>query len=449
MKRTILLLTIILLGGLQVFSQDSTGTGLSLQQCVQMAVEGNINVTTARIDREKSKYKREEARAALLPKVNLSGSFQNNLSLPSTVIPGAFVGSPGKDIAMQMGSQYNTSASLSVSQVLYNRTALLALEISRKSESLSTLSVEKASEEIAAEVAKLYFLILTTSEQQKLIDENIVRAEKLRSITKVSVENGAGTQVDLDRVNVNLENYYMQLSNTQATHEQQLNMMKYLMNLPQEQTISLIGKADTLLLQTPPALMTDFSNHVDIKMLESQQMINRLNRKSINSGYLPTLNFSGVYAYQGMQSDYKDYFDSNSKWYSNSYINVTLSIPIFDGLEKRAKSRQAKLEYTKTQEKLDATKESFSMSYKNATNNYLNNMNNVSRQQQNLKLAEKVYNETSLKYREGLATMSNLLQDEISLSSAQAGYLTALYNLKDAEVKIMSINGDIKSLINK
>lgn len=110
------------------------------------------------------------------------------------------MGSPGKDIAMQMGSQYNTSASLSVSQVLYNRTALLALEISRKSESLSTLSVEKASEEIAAEVAKLYFLILTTSEQQKLIDENIVRAEKLRSITKVSVENGAGTQVDLDRV---------------------------------------------------------------------------------------------------------------------------------------------------------------------------------------------------------------------------------------------------------
>ena len=89
------------------------------------------------------------------------------------------------------------------------------------------------------------------------------------------------------------------------------------------------------------------------------------------------------------------------------------------------------------------------MNYKNALNNYMNSQTTVRRQKQNLELAEKVYKETSLKYREGLAAMSSLLQDEMSLSSAQGGYLTALYNFKEAELKIMSLNGEIKNLINE
>jgi outer membrane protein TolC len=89
------------------------------------------------------------------------------------------------------------------------------------------------------------------------------------------------------------------------------------------------------------------------------------------------------------------------------------------------------------------------MNYKNALNNYMNNKDIVRRQKMNLDLAEKVYKETTLKYHEGLATMSSLLQDEMSLSSAQGAYLTALYNFKEAELKIMSINGDIRKLFEK
>ena len=58
------------------------------------------------------------------------------------------------------------------------------------------------------------------------------------------------------------------------------------------------------------------------------------------------------------------------------------------------------------------------MNYKNALNNYMNNREIVRRQKQNLELADKVYKETSLKYREGLAGMSSLLQDEMSLRAA-------------------------------
>jgi len=450
MRRTIFSLVLFLIGSQLLIAQENKTTGLSLQQCVQMAVKKNINVKTARIDDQKSKYKMDEGFAALFPKVNFNGSLTDNVLLPTTVLPGEFLGKPGMMIPLQMGSTYSASAVLSISQVLYNQTALTAVKILKKMSSVSGLSVEKASEDVAFDVAKLYALEQTTEEQRKLIDKNILLIERLRDITKITIDNGIGKQVDLDRVNVNLENLYTQQSNTQAAQEQQLNMIKYMLDLPLDQVIMLTDTAEMQLMKNEPVLQTDFSNHVTIRLLESQRDLSLLNKKVVTNGYLPTLSLSGQAAYQGLQEKFSTYFknSSDNKWYPYANFTVTLAVPVFDGFEKRSKSRQANLDIQKAQETLDNTKESFSMNYKNAMNNYVNNKSTVRRQKQNLELAEKVYQETTLKYKEGMAAMSSLLQDEMSLSSAQGGYLTALYNFKEAELKIMSLNGEIKNLIN-
>jgi outer membrane protein len=450
MRRTIFSLVLFLIGGQMLIAQESKTTGLSLQECVQMAVKKNINVKTARIDDQKSRIKMGEAVAALLPKINFNSSVTDNIALPTTVIDGALLQQPGTMIPLQMGSHYSASAALSISQVLYNQTALTAVKLLKKYTDVSGLNVEKSSEDIAFEVAKLYALGQTTAEQRKLVDKNIVNTERLRDITKITVDNGLVKQVDLDRVNVNLENLYTQQSNTLAAQEQQLNMIKYMLDMPLDQNIVLTDTAGMQLLKNEPVLQTDFSNHVTIRLLESQKEISILNRKVITNGYLPTLSLSGQAAYQGMQDKFGTYFKnvSENKWYPNANFTVTLAVPVFDGFEKRSKARQANLDIQKTQVTLESTKESFSMDYKNALNNYTNNKNTVRRQKQNLELAEKVYQETTLRYKEGLAAMSSLLQDEMSLSSAQGGYLTALYNFKEAELKIMSLNGEIRNLIN-
>jgi len=316
-------------------------------------------------------------------------------------------------------------------------------------ESMSSLSVEKASEELAAEVSKLYFLALTTAKQKTLVEENIARTKRLSNIVKILVDNGMGKEVDYQRISVSMENLYTHLSNTDAALEQQLNMIRYMLVIPIEENIMLTDTAEMPLLLHTSMIKSDFSDHIDIQLLESQKEINLLNTKMINAGYLPTLSFVGQYAYQGYREDFKNYFQSSpeNKWYSSSYIGVSLSIPVFDSFDKRSKSRQAKLDYQKTMLRIDDTKERFGVNYQNALNNYQNHKTNVERQKKNIELAEKVYQETALKYREGLATMSDVLQDEMSLSSAQSAYLSALYNYKEAELNIMSLTGEIRRLI--
>ena len=447
--RIILLSAIILLSSALLSAQETKVTKLSLQECVQMAIDRNINVQSTRLDREKSGHKVSETRATLLPKININGSFTDHIEKSVTLLPGEIVGRPGTSIPAEMGTQFNTSASISVNQVLYNQTALTALKLSKKMESLSGLSIEKASETLALEVSKLYFLSLTTAKQKMLVEENISRTKRLSDIVKILVDNGMGKEVDYQRISVSLENLYTHLSNANAALEQQLNMIRYMLVIPIEENIILTDTAERPLLLRV-SINSDFSDHIDIRLLESQKEINQLNQKMITAGYLPSLSFVGQYAYQGYREDFKNYFQSSpeNKWYSSSYIGVSLSMPIFDSFDKRSKSRQAKLDYQKTALRIDDTKERFDVDYQNALNNYQNHKTNVERQKKNIELAEKVYQETALKYREGLSTMSDVLQDEMGLSNAQSAYLSALYNYKEAELKIMSLTGEIKKLIN-
>ena len=449
MKQKIISLVICLLSIQLGFAQSTQPVKLSLRDCVKQAVEKNVSVQAAKIDKEIGKEKKNEASASLYPKIDLKTNFTDNVKLQKIMMDGALVGAPGTQVGFTMGSMYSATEVLSISQIIYNQTAITALKLARKANETYDLNIRKSKEEVGVQVAKMYALALTTIEQQKLIESNIDRSERLKKITGVTIEAGTGKQIDMDRVNVNLENMYTQLSNTKAAYEQQMNTIKYLLQLPLDTPVELTDTVGAELLSAQPILLNDFSSNVKIQLLESQKQINSLNKKYINAGYLPSLSLSGQAAYQGQQNKFSTYFKDNSdnKWYSYANFTVTLSIPIFDGFERRSKARQAEMDYRKTALTLNDTKESLSMDYRNALNTYNNNKTNVKRQKQNLSLAEKVFQETSLKFKEGMVTMSNLLQDETSLNNAQDGYLTALYNFKDSELKIMSLNGEINSLI--
>jgi outer membrane protein TolC len=195
--------------------------------------------------------------------------------------------------------------------ILYNKTALSALQLSKKASEISDLGIEKVREELALEVSKLYFMTLTTSEQKIILEGNITKTKRLRDITKVLVDNGMALQVDYDRVNVSIENLLTQLNNVDAGLEQQLNTLKYILNIPIRDSIILTDKTELTLLEKTPMNEADFSNHIDIKLLESQKEINLLNKKIVNSGYYPSLLISGQYAFTGQRREFKNYFNDS------------------------------------------------------------------------------------------------------------------------------------------
>lgn len=76
-----------------------------------------------------------------------------------------------------------------------------------------------------------------TSEQIRLVNDNIRRLEELRDITQAFYDNQMSLEVDLKRVNLNIENLTVQRDNAAAMLEQQYTMLKYVIDYPADKNI--------------------------------------------------------------------------------------------------------------------------------------------------------------------------------------------------------------------
>ena len=85
--------------------------------------------------------------------------------------------------------------------------------------------------------------------------------------------------------------------------------------------------------------------------------------------------------------------------------------------------------------------------YANAVNDLANNQRNFSKQRDNYLLAEDVYKVTSDRYREGIASMTEVLQDEMSMSDAQNNYLTAHFNYQVSNLTLLKLTGQLEKLM--
>ena len=93
-------------------------------------------------------------------------------------------------------------------------------------------------EDLILQISQMYYLGQVTAEQIILIKANITRLEELRDITQAFYDNGMAMEVDVKRVNINLENLKVQHDNAQAMMEQQLNLLKYIIDYPDRRKYS-------------------------------------------------------------------------------------------------------------------------------------------------------------------------------------------------------------------
>ena len=92
------------------------------------------------------------------------------------------------------------------------------------------------------------------------------------------------------------------------------------------------------------------------------------------------------------------------------------------------------------------TQKNLQTQYLNAVNDLMNNQRNFKKQKDNYLLAEEVYTVTTDRYREGITSMTEVLQDEMRMSEAQNNYISAHYNYRVTNLMLLKLTGQISSL---
>ena len=398
MKKLLFIFSFLCLSAAQVYAQKT----LTLKDCLEIGIENNLSLESKRKDMQKSKYGISENRAKLLPQINGFANYNDNIDPPVSVTDGSAYGNP-YNITYTL--QHNANAGLQFQMPLYNQTLYTTVSIAKVMDEMNRLSYEKAREDLILEICKIYYLGQTTTEQITLIKANITRLEELKNITMAFHDNGMAMEVDVKRVNINLENLKVQYDNAQAMYELQL--------------------------------------------LQSQKLMAEKQKKMIGYGYIPSLNLTANWMFSAYTDKAYHWFHSgpSNHWFRSYGLGVSLRIPIFDGLDKRYKNRKAAIDIENIKLAQENTRKNLQTQYLNATNDLMNNQRNFKKQKDNYLLAEDVYTVTMERYREGIASMTEVLQDEMQMSEAQNNYISAHYSYRVTTLLLLKLTGQIDSLI--
>lgn len=439
---------LFLLIGSKCMAQNDT---LTLKRCVEICIENNLSLKNKLKDVRIAKVGLSENRNRLLPTIQAFANFSHNVEPATSVSDGSGISAMlGVDVPYMVnkGLDFQTTGGFQLMMPLYNQTLYSSIQLAKRLSDISQASYEKAKEDITIEVAKLYYLAQTTFKQTQLIETNIVRLEELKNITTAFYDNDMALQVDVQRVNINLENLRTQLTNAQAAYEQQLNLLRYMLDWSPETPIWLSSLDTQIDSQSVHLHIGLSSNLYELQLLDMQSDVLERQRKMVNQGYIPSLSLVGGTSWMAYTDKFKNYFHSHpsNKWYNYTYWGLQLNVPIFDGFAKRDKARKIKIQQMQMKTTIEDTEKKLQTQYRNQLNDWYNNVRNAERQQENFRLAENVYLVTAEQYREGVASMSDLLQDEMRMTEAQNGYISALYKYMVSELSLLKLTGQLNSI---
>lgn len=425
------------------------GQEMTLQECIKTGIANNLSLANARIGIDKGRTGVSQSRSRLLPVINGIFQFTDYLKSPVNVTTGTLLGgdfpeSPTWQTIKSM--QYNANAGIQLSMPLYNQTILAAIDVAKTVEEINSLSYEKAVEELTMQISKVYYMAQASKEQERLTNENILRMEELCAITEALYQQGVVMEVDLNRVRINLKSLKTQHDQSHTLHSQQLNMLRFLMDMAPETSLEVTHMAENM----EPLPATGVNEELPELLLSAHQKTLAEQRiKTVKAGYLPTLSLTGYAGALGYQETFHHFFHTSAatdNWFGNCYIGLSIKIPLFEANSKKLQIKQYRYDMQQAANRMELMRKQLDENYANALLQLNHYMEVFRTQTESRSQAEEVYNVTEEQYREGVASMTALLQDEMQLRTAQTACVQALCQCRLAQLDLLKLSGNLSQL---
>ncbi len=428
------------------YAQENSTISLTVNQALEHALQNNTNVKNARLDVTIADRKVWETTTIGLPQISASGSYMNNLSLATQLIPAEFFGGePGEFIEVQFGTKHNFTGTLTVSQLIFSGSYLVGLQAAKVYQSLSEKTLDKTEVNTKSNVALTYYSILMAEENVKTLQENQEYMEDLLRQTTAFYENGLLEETEVDKLNITVISLENSIKSIQRQIDYLYLLLKIQLGVGREKEIVLTDNLSNILLEIniDNLLNKKFAldEHIEYQLIKTQEDLMALDLKRYKSEYLPTL--SAFYNFQenAMRNDFNP-FDSEEKWFESSMLGFQLDIPIFNSGLKRSKVQQARLELekvTNTKKMLESNLYSLLLQKRNE---FITGQETLENSQKNKQISKKVLDNISTKHKRGLAS-------SLELTQANTDYLTTISEYTQSVVNLLNAKIELEKILNE
>lgn len=442
---------------LSAFTMAGAQQVCDLQTCLKDALQNNYNLKKSRFDREKSEEAAKEILGALLPQINGSANLTGNIQKSKFIMPN-FINeflppnmqdpNASKYMQIEMGTNYSAGIGVSLTQQILNMSLFNAVDIASIAKNMAALGVESKEEDVISQTAGIFYSIQVTQYAVSQFDKSIDLINKMVTAMEASYASGIVRKVDADRIKVTKINLETQRNAIKNAVEVQKNLLKLQMGSDMSRPLD-VTPIDLSFFENK-TLNTDFfqfdlGRQTPYKLMVQQKNIGDLQKKSALYESMPVLVLNVNYNYNGVSDQF--FRGETNYWYPNSMAVLSLKLPIFGGLSRSSKLKQAALEQSKIQQDISALESSLSMAYLNASMKLEDSRKTIESQKENMALAQEVFNVTEINYNQGLSSMSDVLNANTSLIQAQVNYADALNNFMKAYIELRKTNGTIRELL--
>lgn len=443
MKR--ILLSLSLFATLLPFSSEAQDAReLSLDDAVNYALKHNVNVKNAQLDVLIQRAKNAEITALALPRINAEGQYMDYFNPMKSFVPGEFLGQPGTFVPVQFTPKYNITANGTASQILFDGSVLVALQAKRTVMSLFEQTAGLTETDVAYNVHKAYNSIVIAHRQFNNLKKSMAFVRNIASDMDVMRENGFVEKIEVDRVNVQLNNFMtdsIRVSNLLEVSEQ---MLKFQIGMDISEPIVLTDTSveerlsETLKLMNEEA---DYNNRREIGLLRTQLKLNEYDLRRYRLNALPTLATFASAGYNFSTNEFDDVFQFYDKYQFNSFWGLKLTVPIFNGLQRVNQVKQAKFNVQKTKNNLENMKLAVDFQTQSSKTVLKNSALTLKNQQRNMELASSVLDLAQKKYKAGVGSNLEVSTAQNELLQSQSNYYQSLLEVMNAQADLQKALG--------
>jgi len=441
---------------------------LSLQDALSRALEQSEEVRLAKAQVDAARAQARRARSAALPQVNaqfgytrtLRSVFQNvgGFTLPDSLrfepdptlpleervkyledkTPNAALGALGGLFRnLPFGNEHTWVAGLSVSQPLFTGGRISsAISAAEAAADAASAALEEARAEIALDVKRAYYDALLASRSVEIVEMSTELAREHLEQVRLRLSAGRASELEALRAEVELENLMPQLVQARNQRDVAMLNLKRLINLPVDAEIELTTELDA---QTSTG--TDL---VAIKLPELDEAEDLLNRRAAlraareqvtiseeqvdiaRAAYLPTVALTGSLMRQAFPAGSFG-FPARNDWRDDWTVGFAVQLPLFQGFKRGADVDAAKAQLRQAELQLEQLREALRLQYRQAKSELERAQAQVAAASRTVEQAERVYELTELRYREGLATQLDVSNARLALQQARINQVQAYH----------------------
>ena len=423
-----LVLFFVIIWGLGLHAQEKS-MRISLNEAIDFAIENSYNTKASKNGISSAKETVRETSATGLPQINASFDYQNFLKQPVSL---ADFDDDGIDEQFVFGKKQNLSASVTLSQLIFDGSYLVALQASKAYLKISEQANEKTEILTREAVVNAYGAVLVAEKSLLILAGNVNILEKNLHDAQKIYENGFNEQEDVEQLEITLGTLKNQRNNLEKMKGIAYQMLNLALGNSINTVLVLTDSLDTLATTNIDlGLLSEtfnFSNHIDFKIAENDRESKRLLMQLERSKALPSLSAFVNYGNQAF-SDSFSFFNRSQQWFDSSLLGVSLKVPIFSSFSRKARTAQARIALETSDIRLEETKQRLSLMAQKAKNEYQLSVENYTTAKRNVQLSERIEKKQRIKFFEGISSSFDLLQAQNQLYTQQQNYVQSMLDV--------------------